>query len=107
MESWSEGTHQDSDDDRSSCNSKFYRHCHSRELKWNTAEDNTDDYADEYRKQVRCVELFLFISEDSFHIVHRASFAHDSEFVTELESKVARWQQIDACTVYAGDVDAI
>ena len=67
----------------------------------------TDDYADEYRKQVRCVELFLFISEDSFHIVHRASFAHDSEFVTELESKVARWQQIDACTVYAGDVDAI
>ena len=89
MESRAECTHYDADDDRSSCNAEFDRHCHTRELQRYAAEDNAEDDAYLFRQQIRCVESLLLIAENSLHVVHRASFSHNCEFVAELEAKIA------------------
>ena len=107
MESRSEGSHEDADDDRTACYTELDRRTDTRYDDRNASEDESEDYADENREQVRVCQAFGLVSEYGAHVLYRSGFSDDSELVSELEAEISGRKKVDAGSVHAGDVDAV
>ena len=57
METRAECSHEDTDDDRTSGDTKFHRHADARDGNRNASENETQDDAYEHRQEVRILQL--------------------------------------------------
>ena len=92
---------------RAACQTQFQRHWHTRNGNRNRAEQDTEQNTDEHRQHLYLLQFFLRVTDYFNHRINRLCFAHQIEYVTKLQSHVARRHQFDTRTVQARNHDIV
>ncbi len=107
MQTVAESADKDSDDDRTAGQTEFQRCRHAGHGKRYGSDDKAGQKADEYRRQMRFVELAHGIAQHCGRLVDSRGLAHDDHAVAQLQDQIGRCEKYHAAAHDTADVDAV
>ena len=107
METGTEGTYEDTHDDRTAGNAQFHGDAHAWESKGNGPQCQSENDTDENGSQIRLVQTLYGIAQKSLHMVHGLMIAHHVQTVAILQSQIGSGQQFHVAAGYSAHIHLV